>query len=199
MSEAPFARFVLRPAARALAGTPAPPGVVTVLLAMFACGAGAALADGRVAAGGAAIAMTTLLAALPGELARQGKPGTPFGNVLQAVAGRYAEAAILAGMTVHAVRFEDWPRPEVIGGLALAASLTVAYAAARIGASLGQGRGSPAPVSFLEAQETRWAIAAVGAFSGQCYWALVAIAAAGGLATTWRLAYLRLRRIGLEA
>lgn len=198
MSRGPISRFVLRPLARALVRLRIPSDGVTLLSLLLASAAAAALVTGRGALGGAGIVAAALCGALPGELARLGRPGALFGKVVHAVAARYAEAAALGGMTVYAVRFEDWPRPEAIGALALAASLTVAYASARIEASLGTGGRTSAPGAFLAAQDARWAIAAVGAFSGQCYWALVALAALGTAVAAWRLAYLRFRGIGVQ-
>ncbi|MCL4231486.1 MAG: hypothetical protein KJ053_07875 [Dehalococcoidia bacterium] len=198
MSEPLVARVIFRPVVGALARAPLPPAGVTLLFALLASGAGAAVASGREVAGGAAVVVAALVAAIPGELARQGQPGRPFARVLHAVTGRYADAAVLGGMTVYAVRFEEWPRAEVVGGLALASTLVVAYATARVEASLGAGSRTSAPGSFLVSDEIRWAVAAVGAFTGQCYWALAVVGASGGIATAWRLAYLRLRRVGLE-
>ena len=57
------------------------------------------------------------------------------GNVRDAVTDRYADAAMIAGMLVFAVRFESHPRPEFVGMLALSASLIVSYSRARIEAS----------------------------------------------------------------
>ena len=44
---------------------------------------------------------------------------------------RYADAAILGGMTIYAARFEEWPQAAAVGGLALAGALTVSYSRAR--------------------------------------------------------------------
>ena len=46
----------------------------------------------------------------------------------------------------------------------------------------------------LASRDVRSLIAAVGTVIGQCYWALVVLAAASALTVAFRLAYLRLRQ-----
>jgi phosphatidylglycerophosphate synthase len=118
---------------------------------------------------------------------------TKFGAVLDAVTDRYADAAMLGGMTVYAARFEDWAHPEAMGLAAIAAALTVSYSRARIEASI------PTPPSDgvfgLASRDVRSLIAAIGTVVGQCYWTLAILAALSTATVLFRLVYLRFRSV----
>lgn len=181
-------RPLSRPAARALVPTPITPNGVTLFTLALSVVTGAMLAAGWNIAGGIAIQAVSVIDGVDGELARLKGLSTKFGAVLDAVTDRYADALMLGGMTIYAARFEDLPRPEVVGTLALAAALTVSYSRARIEASM---RLEPSDGLFgLASRDVRSLIAAIGAVAGQCYWALVVVGAASALTVAWRLAYL---------
>ena len=108
-------RPLSRPAARALAHTPATPNSVTLFTLALSVVAGGAAALGWNIAGGILIQAVSVVDGVDGELARLKRMATRFGAVLDAVTDRYADAVMLAGMTVFAFRFEDLPRPEVAG------------------------------------------------------------------------------------
>jgi phosphatidylglycerophosphate synthase len=191
-------RPISRPAARALVRTPVTPNAVTLFTLLLAAGTGAMLAAGWNIAGGIAIQAVSVIDGIDGELARIRNMATRFGAVFDAVTDRYADALMLAGVTVYAVRFEDHPHPEFVGMLALAGSLVVSFSRARIEADLGDamtGR-SLDSVFGLASRDVRSLIAAVGAVAGQCYWTLMLLAALCGLTIGWRLLYLRVRGIG---
>ncbi len=182
-------RRLSRPAARALARTPATPNAVTLFTLALSLVTGALIAAGWEIAGGLLIQAVSVVDGVDGELARLKAMTTRFGAVLDAVTDRYADAAMLAGMTVYAVRFEDWPRPEVAGVLALGAALSVSYSRARIEASMAT---APSDGLFgLASRDVRSLIAAAGTIAGQCYWTLVVLAAASALTVAWRLVALR--------
>lgn len=188
-------RRLSRPAARSLRRTPVTPNAVTLFTLALAAVTGAALAAGWNIAGGIGIQVVSVVDGVDGELARLRNATSRFGEVLDAVTDRYADALIVAGLTVFAARFEDWPRPEVVGALALAGVLTVSYSRARIEASLEMG---PSDGLFgLASRDVRSLVAAIGAIAGQCYWTLVVLAVASGLTVAWRLAYLRAKRVGM--
>jgi len=190
-------RPLSRPAARAVAHTPITPNAVTAFTLLLAVAAGAVTAAGWNIAGGIAIQAVSVIDGVDGELARLRNLTTRFGAVFDAVTDRYADAAMIAGMTVYAVRFEDWPRAEVVGTLALAAALIVSFSRARIEADLGGGMGGDA-VFGLASRDVRSLIAAVGTIAGQCYWTLALLAAIGALTVAWRLAYLRFSAAAAE-
>ena len=184
-------RPLSRPAARLLAPTAVTPNMVTVFTLLLACAAGAMVAAGWTIAGGIAIQAVSVIDGVDGDLARLKLMSTRFGAVLDAVTDRYADAIMLGGMTIYAVRFEDLPRPEVMGMLALAAALTVSYSRARIEASMSV---EPSDGVFgLASRDVRSLIAAIGTVLGQCYWTLAVLAAASALTVAFRLAYLRFR------
>ena len=181
-------RPLSRPAARVLVPTPVTPNAVTLFTLLLAVATGAMLAAGWNIAGGIAIQAVSVIDGVDGELARLKGMSTKFGAVLDAVTDRYADALMLGGMTIYAARFEDLPRPEVVGTLALAAALTVSYSRARIEASMRLG---PSDGLFgLASRDVRSLMAAIGAVAGQCYWALVVVGIASALTVIWRLGYL---------
>jgi phosphatidylglycerophosphate synthase len=188
-------RRLSRPVARALVGTPVTPNGVTLFTVALALATGAMIAAGWNIAGGILIQVVSIVDGVDGELARLKSMSTRFGAVLDAVTDRYADAMMLGGMTIYAARFEDWPHPELVGMLALAAALTVSYSRARIEASL---RVDPSDGVFgLASRDVRSLIAAVGTVAGQCYWTLIVLAAASALTVAFRLFYLRFRYPGL--
>lgn len=195
-------RPLSRPAARALANTSVTPNAITAFTLLLALATGAMLAAGWNIAGGVAIQAVSVIDGVDGELARLRNLATRFGAVFDAVTDRYADAAMLAGMTVYAARFESHPHPETIGMLALAGALVISYSRARIEADLSRDPRLPAnldSVFGLASRDVRSLIAAIGAITGQCYWTLVVLAVLSGLTIAWRLVYLRMHRIGMAA
>lgn len=187
-------RPLSRPAARLLAPSPVTPNAVTLFTLTLAIAAAGMAAAGWNIAGGVLIQAVSVIDGVDGELARLKGLSTRFGAVLDAVTDRYADALMIAGMTVYAVRFEDWAHAEFVGTLALAAALTVSYSRARIEASMAM---EPSDGLFgLASRDVRSLVAAIGTVAGQCYWTLVVLAAASALTVAWRLAYLRFRRVG---
>ena len=191
-------RPLSRPAARALASTPVTPNAMTTFTLLLAAVTGLLLAVGANIPGGILIQAVSVIDGVDGELARLKNMATRFGAVFDAVTDRYADAVMLAGMTIYAVRFEDLPRAEAVGALALGASLVVSYSRARIEADLPQavtGR-SLDSIFGLASRDVRSLIAAIGAVLGFCYWTLVLLAVISAATVAWRLIYLRLNGIG---
>ena len=165
-------RPLSRPAARVLRRAPVTPNAVTGFTLLLACLVGAALAAGWNIAGGIGIQAVSVIDGVDGELARLKGLVSRFGEVFDAVTDRYADAFMLAGMTVYAARFEAHSHPETIGLLALGGALTVSYSRARIEADLGNdpalAGGSLDSVFGLASRDVRSLIAAAGAVAGQC-------------------------------
>lgn len=187
-------RPLSRPLARSLRPTPLTPNQVTAFTLLLAIATGAMVAAGWNIAGGIAIQAVSVIDGVDGELARLRDRATRFGGVFDAVTDRYADAIILAGMTVYAVRFEDHPRPEFVGALALGAALIVSYSRARIEADLPDiaASGNLDSIFGLASRDVRLLAAAIGTVLGQCYWTLIILAAVSGLTIAWRLLYLRI-------
>jgi len=188
-------RPLSRPMARAISPTPVTPNAVTSFTLLLAIATGAMLAAGWNIAGGIAIQAVSVIDGVDGELARLKNQATRFGGVFDAVTDRYADAIMLAGMMVFAIRFEDYARPEFVGMLALTASLVVSYSRARIEADLPDvaAGGKLDSIFGLASRDVRSLIAAVGAVAGQCYWTLVILTVLSGLTIAWRLLYLRIK------
>lgn len=187
-------RPLSRPVARGLRPTPLTPNQVTAFTLLLAIATGAMVAAGWNIAGGIAIQAVSVIDGVDGELARLKDRATRFGGVFDAVTDRYADAVMLAGMTVYAVRFEDHPRPEFVGALALGAALIVSYSRARIEADLPDvaASGNLDSIFGLASRDVRLLVAAIGTVVGQCYWTLIILAAVSGLTIAWRLLYLRI-------
>ncbi len=186
-------RPLSRPVSRALARTAVTPNAVTAFTLLLSFATGAMLAAGWNIAGGIAIQAVSVIDGVDGELARIKGLASRFGAVFDAVTDRYGDAAMLAGMTVYAVRFESHPHPEFFGMLALSAALIVSYSRARIEADLPDviQAGRLDSIFGLASRDVRSLIAAVGAVAGQCYWTLILLAAISSATIAWRLIYLR--------
>lgn len=186
-------RPLSRPAARALQGTAITPNAVTTFTVLLAFATGAMIAAGWIIAGGILIQAVSVIDGVDGELARLKSQATRFGAVFDAVTDRYGDAAMLAGMTVYAVRFESHPHAEFIGMLAVSAALIVSYSRARIEADLPDvvAGGSLDSIFGLASRDVRSLVAAAGTVAGQCYWTLIVLAVMSAATIAWRLAYLR--------
>lgn len=186
-------RPLSRPAARALQRTAITPNAVTTFTVLLAFATGAMIAAGWNIAGGILIQAVSVIDGVDGELARLKSQATRFGAVFDAVTDRYGDAAMLAGMTVYAVRFESHPHPEFIGMLAVSAALIVSYSRARIEADLPDvvAGGSLDSIFGLASRDVRSLVAAAGTVAGQCYWTLIVLAVMSAATIAWRLAYLR--------
>ena len=196
-----FRGVLTAPIGALLARAGATPAAATVAALLLALAAGGMAAAGWNIAGGIAVAAAWVADGAAEELARGRAAASRLGAVFDAVADRYGDAAVLAGMTVFATRFEGWPHPEAMGTLALGATLAAAYSVARVRASFGEEGGAagagPWRLLALGASREAWLpIAAVGTVAGECYWGLAALAAVAGIAIAGRLAAMRAQGIG---
>ncbi|MBI2761340.1 MAG: hypothetical protein HYX51_07950 [Chloroflexi bacterium] len=174
---------VLAPLGRAVAGVV--PGVVLPLAGLAAAVlALATLMAGSRGVGGVAILLAALFDVAGASVRRPGAGGR-FAAVIDGVADRYADTAILAGMAAWSHAHEDLPVPLAIGFVALIGAISLAYATARTHASAGH---HAARLLFSWAGRDIWMlIAAAGVFSGQVYWALVLLALLPNAAVLWAL------------
>jgi phosphatidylglycerophosphate synthase len=188
-------RPLSRPMARAVSGTSLTPNAVTGLTLLLAFATGGMIAMGWNIAGGIAIQAVSVIDGVDGELARLKNMSTRFGAVFDAVCDRYADAVIFAGMTVYAVRFEDYQHAGFVGMLAVSAVLIVSYCRARIEADLPDiaAGGKLDSIFGLASRDVRLLIAAIGTVTGQCFWTLAIIGVISALTIAWRLLYLRVK------
>ncbi len=194
-------RPLSRPLARGLAHTPVTPNMVTAFTLLLSVAATLLIATGCQIAGGLGIQVVSVVDGVDGELARLTDKATRFGGIFDAISDRYADALMLGGMTIYAVRFEHHPHAEAIGMLALAGSLIISYSRARIEASIGPEAAAPGGragdlVFGLASRDVRSLIAAIGTIVGQCYITLAVLAIMCAATIAWRLAYLRFTGVG---
>jgi phosphatidylglycerophosphate synthase len=178
-------RRLSRPIAALLAPTPVTPNMVTLFTCGLAFATGLLVALGANVAGGVLIQAVSVIDGVDGDLARRTGRASRFGEVLDAVTDRYADAAMIAGMTVFALRFESHGHAEFAGLLALAGSLGVSYSRARIEGALSM---APSDGVFgLASRDVRSLAAAIGTVLGLCSWTLLVLFAASALTVAWRL------------
>lgn len=184
-------RRLSRPLAVGLARTPVTPNGATWLTLALSLGVGALVGLGWHVAGGIGIQLASIVDGVDGDLARLTGRASRFGAALDAIADRYADAAILGGMTVYAARFEGEEYAAVAGALALAGALTVSYSRARAEAEGVNLVGSESwivnSLGMLATRDVRLLAAAGGTVAGECFWTLVGLAAVSGVTVGVRL------------
>ena len=184
-------RKISRPITRLLAPTGITPNQVTFISFILALLASVAFALGSNVLGGLLAQLSSIIDGVDGEIARLKGLTSPFGAFYDAVLDRYADAAIILGMILWAVRFENWPGTWPLGLLALLGSLMVSYSAARSEASTGvrfdHGFAS------LSSRDIRLFIVMLGSLVGQVYWTLVLLAVLTNVVVVYRVLFVRSR------
>ncbi len=122
--------YLEEPAARTLARIGVSPNAITLLGLLVAAASGVLVGFGYLLAGGAVLLASGALDLLDGALARRKGRVTRFGALLDSVADRVSEAAILLGILVFYLDEADDPGV-ILAYLALAGSLMVSYVRAR--------------------------------------------------------------------
>ena len=178
--------------ARLLRRTPATPNQVSVASFGIALVSLGLFIEGYNVWAGIAAQASSVVDGADGELARLKGMATPFGGFFDAVLDRYADAAILGGLTYWSVTVEERASTDLtiaVGMLAIVGSLIISYKRARAEASLGgpfQGF-----VSSLGARDARLLLVMVGAVAGQGFILLALLAVLTNLVVAWRLALAR--------
>lgn len=181
-----------RPVARLLQHTPATPNQVSAISFGIAMVSLALFVEGYNVWAGVAAQASSVVDGVDGELARLKGMATPFGGFFDAVLDRYADAAVLGGLTYWSVTFEEGASAEltlVLGMVAIVGSLVISYTRARAEASLGgpfQGL-----VSSLGARDARLLLVMIGAVLGQGFILLAILAVLTNLVVAWRVALAR--------
>ena len=189
--EGPVSRYLNRrlsePLARLLTPTPITPNQVSFVGFLVALGALAAFATGQPIAAGLLIQTSSVVDGVDGDLARRQGRATRFGAVLDAVLDRYADAAIVGGMTWWAWSHPELsgPQPFVVGLAALTGFFLISYTRARL--ETEGYRGGLSGGALLASRDVRLLLAAIGSVVGQTYWTLVALGAVSYLALIWWL------------
>jgi len=134
---------------------------------------------------------SSIVDGVDGEIARLKGLASPFGAFYDAVLDRYADAAIILGMTLWALRFESWPGTWPLGLLALLGSLMISYSAAHSEASTGVrfDRG----LASLFGRDIRLFVVMLGSLVGQVYWTLAFLAVLTNVVVVYRVLFVRSR------
>lgn len=184
-------RRISRPITRFLAPTGMTPNQVSFISFLIALLAAVAFALGSNLLGGLLAQLSSIVDGVDGELARLKGLASPFGAFYDAVLDRYADAAIVLGMILWALRFENWPGTWPLGMLALLGSLMISYSRARSEASTGV-RFDRGLVSF-SSRDVRLLIVMLGSLVGQVYWTLALLAALTNVVVVYRVLFARSR------
>ena len=187
--EGPVSRYLNRrvsvPAARALAHTPLTPNQVSVIAFAMALVSMWLLGVGRNIEAGILIQASSIVDGIDGDLARAKSMASKFGGLFDASLDRVADAAIAGGMAWYAFSYEDWPEPLLVGFAATVAFILVSYSRARL-ETVG-GVEAASELMGLASRDVRLLLLAIGAVTGQCWWALVIVGAMSMATVAWRL------------
>gem|GEM_PF-228210 len=144
------------------------PWMVTLASAALGVAAGLAYGFGRAFSAGCLAAAAQILDGMDGQLARLRGSESRGGAFWDSVLDRYADGAMVAGLTVYLVG-SDQPLPPglilVLGVSALIGSSLISYSSARA-ECLGLEMGAPT----LASKGTRWAVMICGAWGGVAWW-----------------------------
>jgi phosphatidylglycerophosphate synthase len=108
-----------------------------------------------------------------------------FGGLFDAVLDRFADAAIAGGMAWYALEHQDWPAPLVVGFAATVGFILVSYSRARL--ETMAGKEATSELLGLASRDVRLLLLAIGAVTGQCWWALLVVGAMSYATVAWRL------------
>ena len=157
-------RHVSRPMARLLARTPATPNQVSVAALLIAFGSMAAYFAGIGYAAGLLVQLSSIVDGADGDLARLTGKTSAFGGFFDSILDRYADAAILLGLTYWAADGATsgiW----IVGFAAMAGTFVITYTRARIDSVPSDffDRG----ITSLASRDIRLMIVMIGSLVGQ--------------------------------
>ena len=185
-------RRVSRPLARLLVPTSVTPNQVSFFSFLIALVSLGLFLGGQNIWAGLAAQASSIVDGVDGDLARMKGMATRFGGFFDAVLDRYADVAILAGLTYWSYKYGTSVSPEVawpVGLAAISGSLMLSYTRARAEASLGVTFSGVA--SFLGSRDLRLLVVMIGAVAGQALATLALVAIVSNGAVVYRVALLR--------
>ena len=159
--------------ARLLARTPATPNQVSVGAFLIAVGSMAAYIAGVGYLGGILAQISSIVDGADGDLARLKGVASAFGGFFDAVLDRYADSAVLLGLTYWAAEGNGvgvWS----VGFAALAGTFAVAYTRARI--ETVPGRPFDKGLASAASRDFRLMIVMIGSIAGLGFPTLLVIA-----------------------
>ena len=166
-------RRVSEPMARLLARTPATPNQVSVGALLVALGSMAAYIAGVGYLGGILAQVSSIVDGADGDLARLKGMTSAFGGFFDSVLDRYADSAVLLGLTYWAAEGNSvgvWS----VGFAALAGTFAVTYTRARI--ETVPGRPFDRGLTSAASRDIRLMMVMIGSIAGFGFATLLAIA-----------------------
>ena len=138
--------------------------------------------------GGILTQIASVMDGVDGDLARLKGMVSPFGAFFDAVLDRYADAAIVLGMTWWSAQHEGYAGTWAIGILALLGSLMISYSRARAEASLHAKSDAPFLPRLVQ-RDGRLFLIMLGGILGKGYWVLLTLAILTHLTVVLRILY----------
>ena len=180
-------RRLSEPVARLLARTVVTPNQVTWAafgIAIASCGV---FVMGLNIIAGILAQLSSIADGVDGGLARRKNMSSQFGSLLDAILDRYADAAIVLGMTLWSLTHETYPAVWLVGFAAAVGTLTVSYSRARVSPEHHPffDRG----VASLASRDIRLFLIMLGGITGQVYFCLLLIALLTNGVVFYRLTY----------
>jgi len=159
------AQVITVPVARILAGMDVHPNTLSLLGSLLSVGVAAVLTTGRLTLAGWLLVIVAPIDAFDGALARVTGQKSRFGAFLDSTLDRVSEAALLAGLATHYLRYGATTEV-ILAFVALVGSMMVSYTRAR-----AEAAGFSCKIGVLTRLE-RTAVLAIGLILG---WPTVAL------------------------
>jgi phosphatidylglycerophosphate synthase len=179
-------RRLSEPVARLLARTPVTPNQATWVAFGIAAASCAVFTLGLNIVGGILAQLSSIADGVDGGLARRKNMSSQFGSLLDAVLDRYADAAIVLGMTLWSLARETYPAIWIVGFAAIVGTMIVSYSRARVSAEYRSvfDRG----FASIASRDIRLFLIMLGGVTGQVYFCLLLIACLTNGVVLYRLA-----------
>ena len=182
-------RRASRPIARLLSHTPITPNQISAVSLLIALGSFFSFAYGSSVAGALLAQTSSITDGVDGDLARVKGMTSAFGGFMDSILDRYADALILAGLTIWTASGDDGIRVWVAGFWALAGAFGVTYTRSKIDQAHVPAfdRG----VLSAASRDVRLLIVMVGVLLGEGLATLIALASLTNVVVLLRLIYAR--------
>lgn len=182
-------RRMSRPLSRLLARTPLTPNQVSIFAFALALVSLALFVTGLNIWAGVIAQVSSVVDGADGDLARLKGMSSRFGGFFDAVLDRYADVAILGGMTYWAVTYQTSVASTTfigaVGLLAVVGALIISYTRARAEATLGGAFEGLA--GSLASRDLRLLVVMIGALTGQAVYTLTVLAVLTNAVVVWRI------------
>lgn len=174
------AQVITVPVARILAGMDVHPNTLSLLGSLLSVGVAAVLTTGRLTLAGWLLVIVAPIDAFDGALARVTGQKSRFGAFLDSTLDRVSEAALLAGLATHYLRYGATTEV-ILAFVALVGSMMVSYTRAR-----AEAAGFSCKIGVLTRLE-RTAVLAIGLILGRPTVALWVLAVGSSLTALQRV------------